>query len=89
MRKNRRYDARSVKEMQETMPQEEDKQESLTFWQVMSSTVAAAFGVQKSKNRERDFARGKPLHFIIAGLIFTVLFVLAVVGVVQLVLSNT
>jgi amino acid permease len=64
-------------------------QETLSFWQVMASTIAAAFGVQKGKNRERDFSKGKPVHFIVAGLIFTVVFVLAVITVVQVVLSNT
>jgi hypothetical protein len=54
--------------------------------EVMLSVVAAAFGVQNSKNRERDFSRGNPLVFIMAGLIFTVLFVLTIVGVVYLVL---
>ena len=65
-----------------------DAEKPLTFWQIAASTAAAAFGVQKSANRERDFARGKPLHFIIAGLVFTALFVLAIVVVVRLVLSN-
>ena len=60
----------------------------LTFLQVAGSTAAAAFGVQKSANRERDFSRGKPMHFIIAGVVFTVVFVLIVVTVVQLVLRN-
>ena len=50
--------------------------------------AAAAFGVQSRANRERDFSRGKPIHFIIAGIIFTALFVLIVVSVVQLVLRN-
>jgi heme/copper-type cytochrome/quinol oxidase subunit 2 len=63
-----------------------DTQKSLTFWQVFSSTVAAALGVQSSKNRERDFKQGKALHFILMGIAFTVLFVLAVIGVVTLVL---
>ena len=60
----------------------------LTFWQLVSSTLYAAIGIQKSENRERDFARGKPSHFIIAGIIFTVLFVLAVTLVVNTVLSS-
>lgn len=64
------------------------EREHLTPWQVVTSTVAAAFGVQSSRNRERDFSRGKASHFIIAGIVFTVLFVLAVVGVVNLVLSS-
>lgn len=57
-----------------------------TFLQVMMSVVAAAFGVQSSANRERDFKHGDPLVFIAAGLLFTVLFVLTVVGIVFLVL---
>jgi len=57
-----------------------------SFFQVTMSVLAAAIGVQNAKNRERDFTRGNPLVFIAAGLIFTVLFVLTVVGVVYLVL---
>ena len=60
----------------------------VSFWQVIGSTVAAAFGVQKSANRKRDFSRGNPLHFIVAGILFTAVFVIAVVLVVRLVLSN-
>ena len=56
------------------------------FWEVVMSVLAAALGVQTSKNRERDFTRGNPLVFIAAGLIFTVLFVLTLIGVVNLVL---
>lgn len=57
-----------------------------SFLEVTMSVLAAAIGVQNAKNRERDFTRGNPLVFIAAGLIFTVLFVLTVVGVVYLVL---
>lgn len=48
--------------------------------------MAAALGVQSSKNRERDFTRGNPIIFILAGFIFTLLFVLTILGVVYLVL---
>ncbi|MFZ3204475.1 MAG: DUF2970 domain-containing protein, partial [Pseudomonas sp.] len=34
----------------------------------------------------RDFSRGKPSHFIILGLLFTLLFVLVIFAVVKLVL---
>ncbi len=57
-----------------------------TILEVMLSVLSAAFGVQNSKNRERDFTSGNPLTFIAVGLIFTVLFVLTVIGVVYLVL---
>lgn len=68
----------------QTSPEKEDN--SLTFWQVLSSTLAAAFGVQSSKNRERDFTKGKPSQFIFMGIGFTVVFVLIMIGVVSLVL---
>lgn len=64
------------------------KPQKLTLWQVICSVLAAAFGVQSNKNRERDFRQAKPGTFIIAGLIFTVLFVLAVTLIVKLVLSQ-
>lgn len=56
------------------------------FWQVVMSVMAAAFGVQNAENRKRDFEHGNPLVFIAAGLIFTVVFILVIVGVVYLVL---
>jgi hypothetical protein len=66
---------------------DEPEQPNLTFWQMLSSVMAAAFGVQSSKNRQRDFSRGKPIHFIIIGLGFTVVFVLVMVSLVQFILS--
>jgi len=56
------------------------------FWQVVMSVLAAAIGVQNRENRERDFTHGNPLVFIAAGLIFTVVFILTIVGIVYLVL---
>lgn len=60
----------------------------LTFFEVLGSTFAAAVGVQSKANRTRDFTRGKPLHFILAGIIFAATFVAVVVAVVRTVLSN-
>lgn len=57
-----------------------------TFWQMLQSVLAAAFGVQSGKNRARDFSQGKPSHFIALGLLFTLCFVLTVFAVVKLVL---
>ncbi len=53
---------------------------------VMRSVVAASFGVQTKSNRERDFKQGKFHHFVIAGIVFAVLFVLVLVGLVNVVL---
>ena len=59
---------------------------SPTFWQMLHSILAAAFGVQSGKNRERDFTHGKPAHFLVLGLLFTVAFAALLLGVVQLIL---
>ena len=63
--------------------------ESVSFGQLMKSVLAAFFGVQSNANRERDFKHGKFSHFILIGLLFGLLFVLTLVGVVQLVLHLT
>ena len=63
-----------------------NEQQEPTTWEVIKSVLAAALGVQNSKNRERDFTHGNPIVFIFGGLIFTVVFVLTIVGVVFLVL---
>ena len=48
------------------------------FWAVAQSVLAAGIGVQSKANKERDFRHGKPLHFIVGGLVGTALFLLAV-----------
>jgi hypothetical protein len=58
-----------------------------TLWQVAKSVLAAMLGVQKSKNYERDFQYGKPGQYIILGIVFVILFIIILVGVVNLVLS--
>lgn len=64
----------------------EPDEKPLSFWQVLQSVLAAAFGVQSGGKRERDFSRGKPAHFILIGLLATGLFVLLLFGLVRLVL---
>ncbi|WP_349573518.1 DUF2970 domain-containing protein [Azotobacter salinestris] len=68
------------------MDDDHDDDKPLTFRQMLHSVLAAALGVQSGKNRTRDFSRGKPSHFILLGIGFTALFVLALVGVVKLIL---
>ncbi len=58
------------------------------FWAVVQSVVAAGIGVQSNANKERDFTHGKPLHFIVGGLIGTVLFVLFVWLFVQYLINS-
>ena len=59
------------------------------FWNVTKSVAAAMIGVQSSKNKERDFTQGKPIHFIIGGLIGTLLFLLAVWLLVKIVIASS
>ena len=66
--------------------QEKDPQAPLTLREMLQSVLAAALGVQRGKNRSRDFSRGKPSHFIALGLMFTALFVVVLFALVQLVL---
>ena len=68
-------------------PESSPSPRRLTVLQIIGSTIAAALGVQSSRNRQRDFAAGRPAHFIVAGLVFTVLFVVIMVFVVRSVLS--
>lgn len=70
------------------MEREEKSVQKPTFWQIVASTLAAAFGVQSSKNRERDFTGGNIYTYIAAGVIFTVVFVIVMVIIVKTVLSN-
>lgn len=52
--------------------------------QVVVSVLAAAFGVQSSRNRERDFQHGNAAVFIGVGLAATLLFILLIYGVAKL-----
>jgi hypothetical protein len=65
---------------------DEQERKPLTFRQMLQSVLAGALGVQSGKNRARDFSQGKPSHFILLGVGFTLLFVLTILGVVKLVL---
>jgi hypothetical protein len=66
----------------------QDEQKNLSFFQMVGSVLASFFGVQSSKNRERDFKRGKAKHFIMVGVFMTVVWYGAIYCVVQLLLSK-
>jgi len=52
---------------------------------VFRSVAASMFGVQSSSKHQEDFGHGKASTYIAVGLIATILFVLALWGLVQLV----
>jgi hypothetical protein len=60
----------------------------LSLLQVLSSVAASFFGVQSSRNRERDFSRGRALQFVVMGLIMTTVFVLTVWAAVAWVMRS-
>ena len=55
---------------------------------VFKSVLAAGFGVQNEANRVKDFQQGRAVHFIVAGLVATVIFMLIIWGLVQLALMS-
>jgi len=60
-------------------------QEKLSFFQMMQSVAASFFGVQSSKNRERDFKNGNYKHFILIGILMTALWYGSIYFVVTLI----
>ena len=64
------------------------EQTSLNPFQVVASIFAAGLGIQSSRNRERDFKQGRAGVFIVAGIVFTLIFIGTVYTVVQLVLKS-
>jgi len=63
------------------------KQEAVNLIEVIQSILWALLGVQKSKNHKRDFTKGKASHYIIVGVIMTIVFVMVLLGAVQLALQ--
>lgn len=60
---------------------------SVSFLQAIGSSIAAAFGVQSRKNRERDFEHGDVKTFFFAGLLVTAVLLFGMIGIVQIVLA--
>lgn len=77
---------------QETPVNEEsDGNGKLSFLHILTSVLAAAVGVQSKKNQQKDFNAKGSIYiyiYIVAGMVFTVLFVFTVAAVVKTVLAN-
>jgi len=67
----------------------EQRKQPPSLWEVIKSVLAAACGVQSNEKRERDFTHGKPMQYIVIGLVFTLTLVLAIFVLVKLVLALT
>ena len=60
---------------------------SLSWSQMIGSTLAATFGVQSETNRERDFTRGEFGKFVVVAVGFTGVLLVILLGIVQIVVS--
>lgn len=67
--------------------QEPERQRGQSLGTVIRSVFSSMFGVQSSDKHEEDFARGKVSSYVIVGLLATIIFVLAIWGLVKLVVS--
>lgn len=68
--------------------QDDNSKKAPTLWETIKSVNAAFIGVQSSRNRERDFTKGKPVHFIAIGIVMTIVFIFVVMFFVKLALKN-
>ena len=68
------------------MNEEEKKAPGLL--DVARSVLWAMLGVQKHKNYERDFTKGKPWQYVVVGLVAVTIFILTIVVVVKIVLLS-
>ncbi|MGY8869016.1 MAG: DUF2970 domain-containing protein [Pseudomonadales bacterium] len=58
-----------------------------TLWQMILSVIAAMFGVQSERNRERDFTKGSLWPYILLGIITLIVFIVAVILLTRWALS--
>jgi len=73
-----------------TEQEKNNMEEKLSLTHIIVSVLAAAIGVQSKKNQEKDFsAKGSIVTYIVAGIIFTIVFVVTVIALVKGVLTHT
>jgi len=63
-------------------------QRKLNFIQTLKAIAWAMFGVRKGTGYQEDIEKLNPVHLVVAGLLFGVLFVVSLVTIVSLVLSS-
>ena len=74
--------------MQKNRKELSKDQNKPNFWTIVISTLAAFIGVQSDRNRARDFKHGNIYSFIIAGIIFTITFIVCITTVVRSVVNS-
>jgi hypothetical protein len=69
------------------MTPQDNRNKEPNLLQVITSVLAAGFGVQSKKNRDRDFEQGNAATFVGVGVAAIILFILLLYAVVKLVLG--
>lgn len=71
------------------MPSNKNNDKKINLGPLILSVLAAFFGVQSDRARERDFTQGQPLHYIIGGIIIGSCLVFMLYGIVTWIVSQT
>ena len=58
-----------------------------SFRKIIQAILAGAFGVQSSRAATQDFESQSPWHYLVAAIIFTLLFIVTIVIIVKIVLQ--
>jgi len=69
-------------------PLAETVKRKLNFFQTLKAILWAMFGVRKGSGLKDDIAKLNPVHVILAGLLFGILFVVSLVVLAQVIVSN-
>ena len=67
---------------------DDSKQGTPGFGSIVMSTLAAALGVQSSKNRERDFVKGNFKAYVASGIIFVIIFISSITMLVKFLIGH-
>jgi len=60
----------------------------VSFFSVIGSVLAAIFGIQSDKNRERDFQQNSATSYIVVGIIMVIGLVITMIIVVNSIISS-
>jgi hypothetical protein len=69
------------------MTPQDNRNKEPNLLQIITSVLAAGFGVQSQKNRDRDFQQGNAATFVGVGVAAIILFILLLYAVVKWVLG--
>jgi hypothetical protein len=63
-------------------------QRKMSFWQTLQAVAWSFFGVRKSADYAKDVSQLNPVHLVIAGVLGAVVFIAALLTLVNFVLSS-